>query len=57
LNAAAADLSAVALAKEECTTPLARWGVSGDSLAESVVAGGGAAMEWPQIAVGLMQFL
>jgi len=28
-------------------TPLARGGVSGDSLAESVVAGGGAAMEWP----------
>jgi len=31
--------------------------VSGDSLAESVVAGGVAAMMGPQIAVGMMEFL
>jgi len=45
------------LAKGECTTPLARGGVSGDSFAERIVAGCGAAMEWPQIAVGQFEFL
>jgi hypothetical protein len=36
---------------------VSKLGASGDSLAESVVAGGGVAMEWPPIAVGRFQFL